>query len=329
MKKTSFLLLLLASVLCVSCEPHENIIITHDDEVVEESNALVVSLSAAIQTDNQKVCNDDDMHISLSDISALDVIDDAKYKDNSDYSLEMEYFVNGNSIGISSDRKNGFSLTYKVKSLNLGQHTITAKIKTGKHLTAKGEIKECKFTVVAPVKRVNVTLGYIGHVSKDLSEFVTPVLKYTDFNGEHTIQITSDMWKEDSFTLKDGEEIFTCDWSNEIKTRLVPAEAYNMTFGFIPKEGAKADVNKKYYIGNGFSINKYSYTYNTVIYIGNITNITLDIDITIGGEGASESKYIIDGTKMEEYVKKLCATPIDYEILLQEDGKLNIAPVEK
>lgn len=318
MKRFSLFLILLTSFIVASCGDDDDVVAPGN---VDKTNIVNVNLSASIEASSQKVINGDKIKLSLKDVRGLESLDKNEYKDKAEYSMEIEYFVDGKSVGTSSDRANGFVIEYQVANLEQGEHTVTATSKTGKSLIIKDDIRNCKFTVEE--KTVSISLTYNGHVSRELSEFVTPVLSYTDAEGEHTVKITSDIWNEESFTLSDGREFFVCRWKDKkIEIKAVPTRICNLTFRFVQKDGGKVNAEKEYYIGNGFSITGYSYAYNGV-HIGNITDIKIDLDLTGG------NKNLVEGSKMAEYVNQLCGTTYSYNMLLQEDGKLEINKLEK
>lgn len=245
-----------------------------------------------------------------------------------DYNPIVHYLIDGKEVAVSEDKSLPFSASYTVEGLSVGQHTLSVNITSStKGAEFENKVSSSQITVIDS-KQVKISLDYKGYVSKDLVEFVTPVLKYTDANGENAINITSSMWKEDTYPLSDTETYPTYEWENKMEVYVLPEKSYNLTFGYMTKEGAKADATKKYFVGNDFSISGYSYNYKG-LHIGIFSNINIDIDISVGGASAGESKYLVDGTNIAEYVKKLCESSSTYKMLLSEDGKLTIEPVEK
>lgn len=288
-----------------------------------ESGTLNINVKGSVIVDPSIVSNGDYISVRLTDIEGLDFMDDSEYKGKSEYSFAVEFFIDGNSIGKNSNKDKGFAISHMITDLPLGSHTVTAKCTSGSKLNVTANIASTTINVVSPeAKPVRVTLGSYFHITKDLFDFVTPVITYTDAKGEYKSEITPDMCDDDSFTL-DGITYNYAEREWSFETYLVPSEVYNVSISYIPRQNT-ADLNKRYHLRESFVINKYSYTYNGAINMGFIANIDLTIGITININGSENEPDdgLVGGKYVEEYVKQLCATGKTISMTLGEDGKL-------
>lgn len=289
----------------------------------KESPNIDVNFSAKIVTTPTELHNGDTLEISLTNIEGLDSLDKAEYKDKAEYSIEVEYFIDGQSVGSAKDRKNNFALSYVVKDLSFDQHKITATCKGGGKINLKQKILDCMFSVAAKAPDVvSTSLGTYFTLAKDLYEFVTPTITYTDSKGEHKYVITSDMCEETSFS-DNGYQYVYYDHKWTAKVNLIPDEEYEMTLSFSPKDDVSINQDKKYFFDfSGFNIKSYSYTFNNTTNIGSIMDVHINISINVGQDEKYEEDGLLGGEFVDEYVKQLCASIQKIRITLTKDGHI-------
>lgn len=329
MKRLFYFLILTLSVALVSCD--EKIIeITENpssstDQPSESDDSVMVNLKGDVALSKDQVYDGDMLTISLANTEGLDILNNDDYRYNADYTIEVEYFVDDKSVGKTSDMKNGFALDYNVKGLATGIHNVSASCKGGSKLLLTTSITQISFTVLANTnaETTRVTLGTYFNMSTDLFEFVRPIVTYTDSYGEHKSEITPEMCEDNSFSVDNITYAYkTRRW--DIVAYLIPGQTKNVTLNYVPKGTVSADPDKRYYFQTGLNIDKYSYSYKGTIYIGNITNINLDFNITINiGSAQNEpDDGLLPGKDVDEYIKQLCATTKTIEIVLDQEGKL-------
>lgn len=329
MKRLFSLLILTLSVALVSCD--EKIIeITENpgsstDQTSESDDSVMVNLKGNVAVSKEQVHNGDMLTISLANTEGLDVLNKDDYRDKAEYTIEVVYFVDNMMVGKSSDKNNGFALDYNVKGLEPGVHNVSASCKGGSKLQLTANIAQNSFTVLETPKTegVKVSLGAYFNISTDLFELVTPIVSYTDSHGEHKSEIYPIMCEDDSFSVDNITYAYkTRRW--DIEANLIPGQTYKVSLNYVPKGSVSADPDKRYYCQTGLNINKYSYTYNGNIYIGNIVNVNLDFNITFGNDQNEPDDGLLSGKNVDEYIKQLCASTKSIEIGLDQDGKLSV-----
>lgn len=296
-----------------------------DDDVVTppQEEPLKIDMKAKVKASPDKLHDGETLKIMLTDIEGLESLDKSTYKGKAEYSIEVEYLVDGKTIGSSSDKSNDFAIDYNVKGYSVGTYEVTAKCKVGDKIRLNATLTPASF-VVSPQNSeiVAVTLGTNFTLSKDLFELVTPIVAYTDFEGEHKVVVTADMCK-DSYFVHNDISYFYYELKQDIKADLIPGEDYDVTLSFSPK-GVNADPNKRYYMEESFDINSYGYAYKNTVKIGTISNMKIDVNISInvGQEEKDKKDGLLGGQYVSEYIKQLCASPQSIKVKLDKDGTL-------
>jgi len=154
-------------------------------------------------------------------------------------------------------------------------------------------ILKCKhaFSLITFVEEADVT--YTLHITRDLLQFVTATLSYTDDNG-----------RELSFTLKDE------DWVTE--TIEDEGESIEMTYYELPLHYTKLDrdftVKASYSIKEGVPLTKESYDFEHSLrwgpaVVAGSRHINISIDINIGGDGMVKAEDVAN------YLEKIANNP--------------------
>lgn len=312
MKNLSFFLAICILALS-SCHNHD------DDEV----SFVEVNLKGSINVTPQKVYEGESLSLELTNVQGLDALDNVNNK--SEYDLKVEYFIDGNSVGSGCYKsKNNFAFNYIVKDLSIGSHTVSAICKSGNKLKVKEEIASGSFTVMDKMANaIDLSMDTRLFISKDLFEFVTPILTYKDARGEYKIEITPEMCEEGSFTV--GERTFwhnTCDY--EIKACIIPTDINEVKLTYEAKENVSPNIDKRYYLNSNFNINSYSYVYQGIINIQSVTDISINLNINIATDDSEPDDGLIGGKYVAEYVNQLCASTKTVTVVLNEDGTLTL-----
>lgn len=328
MKKLFYLLMLTLSVALLSCEEKTTVIMEvpeySTNQPSESKDYVTVNVKGNVALSKEKVHDGDMLTMSLINIEGLGVLNSEDYRNKEEYAIEVEYFVDNKSVGKTSDMSTGFAMEYNVKGLATGVHEVSASCKGGSKLRLTTDIAKNSFTVleIPKTESVKVSLGAYLNISTDLFGFVTPIVSYTDSHGEHKSEITPEMCEDNSFSVDNITYAYKIRrW--DIEAYLIPGQTNKVSLNFVPKGSVSADSDKRYYFQTGFNVNKYSYTYNGNICMGNMLNVNLNFNITIGKDKNEPDDDLVAGKNVDEYIKQLCATPQSIEIVLDQDGQLS------
>lgn len=282
-----------------------------------------VSVSGQISTPTTTVQEGGRITLSIDNLAGLESLAQKGLLGKSEYSLQVVYLLDGDSITSSTSVKDKFAVNYQLKDVAIGEHTITAKVNTGRLLIARTQIMQTIITVER--KPIDLTLDLRSYLTSDLMNFVTPILTYYDAEGSHTMELKKDMYVEES-TERNGETFKYCNWEDKIKVKCGNSTKIEMRYK--PKEGISFDDSKKYWISENFSITGYIYTCNG-LHIGSINNISINISININlGTGEAVITMPKDGIltadQVKAYIKQLEDKVVVLNVTIDNDGQLHI-----
>lgn len=165
-------------------------------------------------------------------------------------------------------------------------------------------------------KKPSVQLNYKAEWSTDLLEFVTPVVYYTDADGEHETELPASMLTMvvPEYTLN-GEAVkddpYFC-WS-----KAVILKTFNTTNTVIVKynrnANAQVDNDKTYSFRHRLYLSTAAVTQNNSIQHYLFSNP----EVTIGEDF---NKY--HGENATSYIEKLCDTPDSITVAIDENGNI-------
>ena len=167
-------------------------------------------------------------------------------------------------------------------------------------------------------KKATIKINYKAALSQELVEFVTPILTYTDVEGEHEVTMSSSTWTEVVPEYTFNGEVVKGDpyysWTKEISLNSVDITNV-ISVKFVRKENAQIDNDKTYYFSHNLGM-----TSATVLYGGsiNVYNRT-DINISIG---TNTNEY--KGESACKYLEELCKTPDIMKVIIDSEGKLTV-----
>lgn len=304
------LLLILGVVFVASC--------CKDDE-----DPFVVNMKGEVFLSEASAYEGKDLTISIKNLAGLEVLTGKEYVGKPEYEVKVTYLLDGTSIGTSTSIADDFSVNYTVHNLSLGTHTITAVVSGGNGMTLTADIKSANLNV--ETKPVDLTLTVGSSISEDLMDLVTPILTYEDAEGTHEVALCKDLYERRVTEIEEYDlRWVSYHWGDDLKLKL--KDAAKISLRYAERDGATYDEAKRYEISNGFSISKYSYSYNGASHLGTISNINIDININIniGDLQPSEDDHTYSAEQAKEYVRRLCATPQEINVSIDKDGKLTI-----
>lgn len=174
-------------------------------------------------------------------------------------------------------------------------------------LTACGDDDDVDITIIedeptpsdpTPSENAHVSIDYSASFTKDLLDFVTPVISYTDMNGTHeTVIPDSDCtYQEPEFTVG-GEVVkgtpYYC-WKKKIILKDIPVEN-TVTVKYVRKNSAVFDDSKSYRFAHYLSVG------SVFAAKGNAMLLNTYTEITIGGKTETYA-----GQNAEDYIDALC-----------------------
>lgn len=163
-----------------------------------------------------------------------------------------------------------------------------------------------------------INIKYKAVWSQDLVEFVTPVLTYSDINGEHEVIMSSSTWTEvvPEYTINGevvkGDSFFS--WTKEIALTTVNITNV-ISVKFIRKENVPIDKDKTYYFSHNLGMTSAIVSFNGSVTVYNRTDINISI-------GTNTNEY--KGELASEYIENLCKTPDTKKVIIDSEGKLTI-----
>lgn len=150
---------------------------------------------------------------------------------------------------------------------------------------------------------VGATISYSGIWTKDLMEFVVPVVTYTDFNGEHELRMPGNYCK-----LVESENPFYT-WDNIIILKNIPVDN-SIIVNFERINNAVIDSEKDY------NFEEYLVVDSIIAFKdGSITR-------KYNNETIIQSNYY-KGQKAEDYLNELCKTPRKVRIMINDKLQIN------
>ena len=129
-------------------------------------------------------------------------------------------------------------------------------------------------------KLATINIKYKAVWSQDLVEFVTPVLTYSDINGEHEVIMSSTTWTEvvPEYTINGevvkGDPFFS--WTKEIALTTVNITNV-ISVKFIRKENVLIDKDKTYYFSHNLGMTSAIVSFNGSVTVYNRTDINISI----------------------------------------------------
>lgn len=167
-------------------------------------------------------------------------------------------------------------------------------------------------------KNATVKINYKAAWSQELVEFVTPVLAYTDADGEHEITMSSSTWTEVIPEYTFNGEVVKGDpyysWAKEISLNTIDITNV-ITVKFVRKENAKIDNDKTYYFSHNLGMTNATVSYGGSFNVYNRTDISISI-------GTNTNEY--KGESASKYLEELCKTPDTKKVVIDSEGKLTV-----
>lgn len=164
-----------------------------------------------------------------------------------------------------------------------------------------------------PVYEHNMTMSISGNArwSDDLLKFVTPVLYYTDADGEHEIIVEESMRNDDIWEMDDEVYDFNTEsWKYDISYNYNNEETVYLRLKYLIKQDVEVDKNSTY----------------TFEHLLNVTNVMLtrhDKDkpyiISIYSQmGNKDLPEEVDcpGSDVDEYINALVTAPLERKIIV-------------
>lgn len=290
---------------------------TNEIQVLTTEN---VSVSGQISIPTSTVQEGGSLALCIDNLSGLETLAQKGLLGRSEYSLQVVYLLDGDSIASSTSISGKFAVNYQLKDVAAGEHTITARINAGKLLKVENQIRQT--TINVERNPIDLTLDLRSYLTSDLMNFVTPILTYQDVDGSHQIELKKDMYTEDS-TEKNGVTFKYYNWEDKINVKCGALTKIEMRYK--PKDGITFDDSKKYWISENFSIRGYNYKYNKVLHVGVIIDVIINIGINLGlGEETMPSDGMLTADQAKAYINQIADKVIELNVTIDNAGDLFI-----
>ena len=159
-------------------------------------------------------------------------------------------------------------------------------------------LSSCDDDTTAPSEfDADVSIYYSACWTTDLLEFVVPVVTYTDFNGEHELDMPGNFCK-----LSESGTYY--EWKKLISLKKIPVDN-SVIVQFERIDNVEIDPDKNYYFNKGLVV-------DSIIAFkdGSITR-------KYNNETIIQSNYY-KGQKAEDYLNELCKTPHKVRIMIND-----------
>ena len=159
-------------------------------------------------------------------------------------------------------------------------------------------MSSCDDDTIAPSEfDADVTIYYSACWTTDLLEFVVPVVTYTDFNGEHELDMP-----EDDCKLSESGTYY--EWKKLINLKKIPLDN-SIIVQFERIDTVEIDPEKNYYFNERLGV-------DSVIVVKGRSTTTSHNNETI----IKDNYY--KGQKAEDYLNELCKTPHKVRIMIND-----------
>lgn len=165
---------------------------------------------------------------------------------------------------------------------------------------------------VIPGNKLNMSISGDAMWSDDLLKFVTPVLYYTDADGEHKIIVEESMRNDDIWEMDDEVYDFNTEsWKYDISYNYNNEETVYLRLKYLLKQGVEVSENSNY----------------TFEHLLNVTNVMLSSAgkdkpyviatyNSMGGQNPPE-RVQCPASDVEKYIDSLISHPLERKIIVK------------
>lgn len=168
---------------------------------------------------------------------------------------------------------------------------------------------------VGPDNTLNMSINGNALWSDDLLKFVTPVLYFTDAEGEHEIIVKYNMRVEDNWEI--GDEVYdfnTESWKYEISYIYTDEDTVYLNLKYIAKQPIEVDEDITYTFEHRLNV-----TNVLLAHTGKDKPYVISIYNSMGGQNPPE-RVQCPASDVEKYIGSLVSHPLKRKINVKENG---------
>lgn len=167
-------------------------------------------------------------------------------------------------------------------------------------------------STVIPDNKFDMSISGNAKWSDDLLKFVTPVLYFTDAEGEHEIIVEDNMRVEDNWEIE-GEvyDFNTESWNYQISYTYTDEDTVYLNIKYIVKQPVDVDEVATYTFEHRFNVTGVS-----LARTGRDNQTVVSTYISMGGQNQPE-KVQCPASDVEEYIHYLVSHPLKRKIIVK------------
>lgn len=165
---------------------------------------------------------------------------------------------------------------------------------------------------VIPDNKYEMSISGNAKWSDDLLKFVTPVLYFTDAEGEYEIIVEDNMRVEDSWEIEDEVYDFNIEsWNYEISYIYTDEEIVYLNMKYIVKQPVNVDEEATYTFEHRLNVTDVSLARTGE------DNQTVVSTYTLMGDQNQPEKVQCPASDVEEYINSLVSHPLKRKIIVR------------